>query len=348
MTFAPTHGTMTFDSTCFGAHPLRRAILMILHPLRTTLLQGLIVLMGAVGCSQAPPVEIDSQLLNGVNDYWFDTGSDEYHLLVDHARKVRVDDLETAGRTIPHAGLMARPREFRGQPITISGVLWRLFELPNRDLGTEKPENQNSLYEAWIFTSPTEPYRVVCSHLPMGLEPGQKLKSVRATGFFLMLESHDDEWSTRIAPLLIAPQLLATNEPVDPDFRIQFDERDLNLIQPVKEVNLPDIQVRLRSKTDGTLHQLLLGGQNLGNGDAAFQRLNKEILKIIGRPGNPLVRDIHVVIDPDFETEYSSVVNAVAACAGRIDRTTGTFVRYIEIIRFAPPVNPRSPDDLNL
>ena len=339
MTFALTHGTMTFDSRCFGAHPLRRAILMILHPLRTTLLQGLIVLMGAVGCTKAP-VAMNSTLLKGVTDRGIAIDSDEYRLLLEHSHTVSVDALEKAGRTIPHAELMARPGKFRGQPITISGVLWRLFDLPNRDIAAEKSKTSKPLYEAWIFTSSSQPYRVVCSELPPGLEPGQKLRHVRTTGFFLMLESDDEMGFTPIAPLLISKRLLVSDEPVDVDFRIQLDEQDVFHLG--FDVNLPDIKVRLHSRSDGTLNQLLLSGMNLGSGDAAFHRLNKEILTIIGRPGNPLTRDIHVVIDADFETDYQHVVKTVSACAGRTDPQLGEMVRYVEIIRFAPPHNPRS------
>ncbi|MDA0835114.1 MAG: biopolymer transporter ExbD, partial [Planctomycetota bacterium] len=63
---------------------------------------------------------------------------------------------------------------------------------------------------------------------------------------------------------------------------------------PPQENILPEIKVRLVANADGTLGQVRLGQQNLGNDEAAFDRLNSRILQIIGRPGNPLTKDMEV------------------------------------------------------
>jgi len=107
------------------------------------------------------------------------------------------------------------------------------------------------------------------------------------------------------------------------------------------DVNLPDIKVGLRSDAEGNLTQLTLGQKNLGNDDAAFDRLSGEILKIIVRPGNPLTKDIEVEIDADYELQYKYVIRAVSRCTGRLDQQTGQLVRYIEKIKFAPPHEPK-------
>lgn len=105
--------------------------------------------------------------------------------------------------------------------------------------------------------------------------------------------------------------------------------------------NLPEIKVALHSDRHGNLTQITLGSRNLGNDDAAFERLNKEILAIIGRPGNPLTKDIEVEIDADYETQYKYVVKAISKCAGRFDPETKQITRYIEKIKFAPPHQPK-------
>lgn len=132
------------------------------------------------------------------------------------------------------------------------------------------------------------------------------------------------------------------------NLKIVAPEGNFNINLPVSapsnapsEVNLPDIKVGLRSDRDGNLVQLTLGGNNLGNDNAAFDRLNAEVLKIIGRPGNPLTKDIEVELDADFECQYKYVVKAISRCTGRFDQKTQTVTRYIEKIKFAPPHKPK-------
>ena len=109
---------------------------------------------------------------------------------------------------------------------------------------------------------------------------------------------------------------------------------------PAKDLQRPDIKVRLVAAEDGQLARLQLGQRNLGNGERAFDTLNKEIYKIIGRPGNPLTKDVEVEIDADYNLQYTNVIQAIAACTGRMDPRTGQLVRYVEKIKFAPPRKP--------
>ena len=101
------------------------------------------------------------------------------------------------------------------------------------------------------------------------------------------------------------------------------------------------IKVGLRCDLDGKLTQLTLGERNLGNDDAAFERLNREILRIIGRPGNPLAGNLEVELDADFECQYKYVVKAISRCTGRFDPQTQQVSRYVEKIKFAPPHQPK-------
>ena len=108
------------------------------------------------------------------------------------------------------------------------------------------------------------------------------------------------------------------------------------------EQNLPEIKVGMVSDRQGNLVQLTLGSKNLGNDDLAFEHLNKEILQIIGRPGNPLTKDIEVEIDADYETQYKYVVKAISKCTGRLDPGSKQVARYVEKIKFAPPHKPKA------
>jgi len=121
-------------------------------------------------------------------------------------------------------------------------------------------------------------------------------------------------------------------------------EGDFNVNMPAKgapinsdTVNLPDIKVKLRANPDGSLAGVYLGQRNLGNGPGAFQTLNLEILKLIGRPPES---EMHVEIDADYNLHYKNLISAVGACTGRLDPRTGKVIRYMEKIKFAPPKPP--------
>ena len=132
------------------------------------------------------------------------------------------------------------------------------------------------------------------------------------------------------------------------NLKIVAPEGNFNINLPIsapsnlqQDVSLPDIKVGLRSDLDGNLTQLTLGGNNLGNNEAAFDRLNKEILTLIGRPGNPLTKEIEVELDADYECQYKYVVKAISRCTGRFDPQTQQVARYVEKIKFAPPHKPK-------
>lgn len=124
-------------------------------------------------------------------------------------------------------------------------------------------------------------------------------------------------------------------------------EGDFNINMPViappeskDDIVLPDIKVRLVANQDGSLNHIELGSRNLGGDEQAFDRLNSEILRIIGRPGNPLTEDMEVEIDADYNLNYRYVISAISACTGRYDSRTQRIVRYVEKVKFAPPRSP--------
>lgn len=279
------------------------------------------------------PVEFKKDQLKDVRDRVFAADSSGYFRLLKHASVVSATALEKAGVEVPYSDLMAHPERFRGSPITIQGVLWRLYELPS-----ESDQGQAPLYEAWVVTGKSQPYRIVCSSLPPELQAGQKLQNIQVTGYFFLLERYEINGEAFVAPTLLAKRVVPlAGGTVEARFELTVDD----VTVPDMEDLLPDIKVALHSNKDGSLARLTLGGNNLGNDNAAFERLNREILKIIGRPGNPLTHEIVVVIDSDFETQYKDLAKAVASCAGREDPQTKQMVRYIEKFRFVPPHNPK-------
>jgi biopolymer transport protein ExbD len=130
--------------------------------------------------------------------------------------------------------------------------------------------------------------------------------------------------------------------------KILAPEGDFNINMPIAapskntadEPLLPDIKIRLVAGPDGELSSVQLNRRDLGNGDEAFERLNGEILRILGNPADPANEDMEVEIDADYNLNYRYTVQAIAAARGRLDRKTGTMVSYIEKIKFAPPRRP--------
>ena len=125
-------------------------------------------------------------------------------------------------------------------------------------------------------------------------------------------------------------------------------EGDFNINMPIgapSQTNpdqiFPDIKVKLVADPNGRLAQVRLGQRNLGAGPDVFRRLNSEILKIIGYPGNPLTKDMEVEIDADYGLHYQYTIKAISACTGRLD-DQGRIIRYVEKIKFAPPKPPAS------
>lgn len=128
----------------------------------------------------------------------------------------------------------------------------------------------------------------------------------------------------------------------------------LNIVEPEGDfsVNMPitdnspatdnepvyDIKVRLLANEDGSLKSIRMAQVDLGNGPNVFAGLNNEILKIIGRPNNPITKDMEVEIEADYNLHFEYTLKAVSACTGRLDSTGQHIIRYIEKIKFAPPV----------
>ncbi len=110
---------------------------------------------------------------------------------------------------------------------------------------------------------------------------------------------------------------------------------------PPDEPNLPELKVRLIANEDGSLARLQFGKRNLGNDARAFERLNNEILTIIGRPDDSRSDDVAVEIDADYGLHFGHTISAVGACTGRVDPKSKKIVRYIKNIKLTPPRPPQ-------
>jgi hypothetical protein len=155
--------------------------------------------------------QFDTRILRRVKDNTLGIRHDEsdaYYKLLEHTRRVAASDLEQAGATdVLYINLMTQPDRFRGQPVTIHGDLWRLYEFqagPN-------PYGFETLYEAWIFTADSgrNPYRVVLTSLPRDLEPGENIrKPVQVTGYFFKREGYASSGGMHVAPTLLAQRVV--------------------------------------------------------------------------------------------------------------------------------------------
>ncbi len=154
--------------------------------------------------------EINKRYLDVVKDNTVGVRRDEsevFYWLLDHARRVPTATIEQAAeREVQYINLMTEPDRYRGEPITIEGDLWRLYEF------TARPNayGVTKLYEGWVFTgdSSHHPYRIVCTSLPTGIEPGENLrKPVRITGYFFKREGYRSNGGVHVAPTLLARRI---------------------------------------------------------------------------------------------------------------------------------------------
>ena len=133
--------------------------------------------------------------------------SDAFFYTLDHVRQFSPEELANAANPgVQYLNVMHDPSIYRGQPLTITGDLWRMYEFPAsaNDFGIK------TLYEAWVLTpdSGNRPFRVVCSSLGPDLSTKTALPvPVRVTGIFFKREGYDSQGGLHVAPTLLASQL---------------------------------------------------------------------------------------------------------------------------------------------
>ncbi|QDU00730.1 hypothetical protein V6x_04060 [Gimesia chilikensis] len=98
----------------------------------------------------------------------------------------------------------------------------------------------------------------------------------------------------------------------------------------------PEITVRLTADVDGSLKELQLGNLKLGNDNQSFDKMNHQILKLIGKPGNQITKDLEITFDADKALRYQHVIQAFRACSGRPYplKAPTAWIPYIEKFKF--------------
>jgi len=170
-----------------------------------------------------------------------------------------------------------------------------------------------------------------------GVNPDPGGSGTPAKNFHAYVEADDDVSGNRLCTLLdtLAQHELITRltlvedrdeETVRPgrDFEITFLKEPVNR----EEIVLPPIRVGLKSADGEADPNVFLGSRNLGNGDAAFSNLNREILKLIGSPHNALLDDMQVDVSANYDVRYGHMRQAIRAVSGRKTKD-GRWVTYI-------------------
>jgi len=175
-----------------------------------------------------PPVGSDRQLFPGVMANYFEPirddtpfGGDDHDAwsnLLDVLNRTDAKQLEdyAADRKATYAQLFWQPKQYRGQLVTVHGVVRRVEHLksvPKNNAGIE------SYYRICVFPkdNPSMPVVVMCLELPQGFPVGMKVEEqVELAGFFFKRWAHLSPDTIRVSPTLLAKTLRWQRRPVMP------------------------------------------------------------------------------------------------------------------------------------
>jgi hypothetical protein len=125
----------------------------------------------------------------------------------------------SATRSLTYGNLFNEPQLHRGKVVHLEGRLKRLIRYePPSETKTDKIKDR---YDAWIFDPDNygaNPFYVVFTDLPAGLEPGDKLDvRVSFDGYFFKKYRYQAADVLRDAPLLIGHTIILKQAPVKSD-----------------------------------------------------------------------------------------------------------------------------------
>jgi hypothetical protein len=115
--------------------------------------------------------------------------------------------------SVAYAQLFRQPRQYRGQLVTVSGVVRGVFPLAV----LQNKYGIRSNYQVWLYPldNPSNPIVVYCLELPKGFPTGVKIaEEAEATGFFFKRWAYPDKDTFRVAPTLAAKTLQWQRRPV--------------------------------------------------------------------------------------------------------------------------------------
>lgn len=102
--------------------------------------------------------------------------------------------------------------------------------------------------------------------------------------------------------------------------------------EPLDDLQLPPIQVRLVSDAEGMLTGILMNGEPVKDFDELRQRVASFV--DIALEGGASLEDVELEIDSDYQLDYINVVDAITAVSGRIEN--GQLIEMVKKISFVP------------
>ena len=102
--------------------------------------------------------------------------------------------------------------------------------------------------------------------------------------------------------------------------------------EPLDDLQLPPIQVRLVSDAEGMLTGILMNGEPVKDFDELRQRVANFV--DIALESGASLEDVELEIDSDYQLDYINVVDAITAVSGRIEN--GQLIEMVKKISFVP------------
>ena len=102
--------------------------------------------------------------------------------------------------------------------------------------------------------------------------------------------------------------------------------------EPLDDLQLPPIQVRLVSDAEGMLTGILMNGEPVKDFDELRQRVTSFV--DIALESGASLEDVELEIDSDYQLDYINVVDAITAVSGRIEN--GQLIEMVKKISFVP------------
>ncbi|MEE2795855.1 MAG: biopolymer transporter ExbD [Planctomycetota bacterium] len=102
--------------------------------------------------------------------------------------------------------------------------------------------------------------------------------------------------------------------------------------EPLDDLQLPPIQVRLASDAEGMLTGISMNGEPVKDFDELRQRVASFV--DIALESGASLEDVELEIDSDYQLDYINVVDAITAVSGRIEN--GQLIEMVKKISFVP------------
>ena len=102
--------------------------------------------------------------------------------------------------------------------------------------------------------------------------------------------------------------------------------------EPLDDLQLPPIQVRLASDAEGILTGISMNGEPVKD----FGELRQRVASFvdIALESGASLEDVELEIDSDYQLDYINVVDAITAVSGRIE--DGQLIEMVKKISFVP------------